>query len=76
MGCSVVVCGATQVPGRKAVQEAICAALKVTTRCGGPLPLCHPTQAVAYCSRECQAKNWKEGGHKAECGRLAAQRGG
>ena len=36
----------------------------------------HPMQAVAYCSRECQAKHWKEGRHKAECSRLAAQRGG
>ena len=32
-----------------------------------------PMQAVAYCSRECQAKHWKEGGHNAECGRLVGQ---
>lgn len=34
-----------------------------------------PMQAVAYCSRECQAKHWKEGGHKAGCSRLAGQGG-
>ena len=27
---------------------------------------------MSYCSRECQMKHWKEGGHRRECARLAA----
>lgn len=33
-------------------------------------------QAVSYCSRACQVEHWKQGGHKAECARLAAQQKG
>ena len=44
--------------------------------CGRPstqLRKCAACKAVAYCSLECQAKHWKAaGGHKQECGRLAA----
>ena len=35
---------------------------------------CSARQVAAYCSRECQAKHWKEGGHRRECAQLAAQR--
>lgn len=31
---------------------------------------------AAYCSRECQLRHWREGGHKAECRRLVAERQG
>lgn len=29
---------------------------------------------AAYCSRDCQARHWREGGHKDECRRLVAER--
>ncbi|PRW56533.1 Zinc finger MYND domain-containing 10 [Chlorella sorokiniana] len=38
------------------------------------LKKCSKCSAVAYCSRECQVRHWQEGGHKAECSRLAAER--
>ncbi|PRW33878.1 HIT MYND zinc finger isoform B [Chlorella sorokiniana] len=43
--------------------------------CGkGTLQLskCAARKQVAYCSRDCQVRHWKEGGHKAERRRLAA----
>ncbi|XP_048252831.1 poly [ADP-ribose] polymerase tankyrase-2-like isoform X2 [Haliotis rufescens] len=46
-----------------------------TTRCVecGDQPLtglktCGQCQGPLYCSKECQRKHWKEGGHKKECG--------
>ena len=30
-------------------------------------------KVVRYCSRECQLKHWKEGGHKKACPQLAAE---
>ena len=50
--------------------------LQVCACCGctvAELRKCSACRAVGYCSRECQAKHWKAaGGHKQECGRLAA----
>ena len=43
--------------------------------CGRPsvkLRTCSGCRCAAYCSRECQARHWKEGGHKRECAQLAA----
>jgi hypothetical protein len=43
--------------------------------CGQPawqLRKCSRCKAVSYCSRECQLKHWKEGGHKKACPQLAA----
>ena len=34
---------------------------------GGALKPCSRCKAVVYCGKECQAKHWKEGGHKAMC---------
>ena len=36
---------------------------------------CSGCQAVSYCSRECQVRHWKEGGHRRECAQLAAAAG-
>ena len=36
---------------------------------------CSECRAVSYCSRECQVRHWKEGGHKRECTQLAAAAG-
>ncbi|KAL4435207.1 hypothetical protein ABPG77_001889 [Micractinium sp. CCAP 211/92] len=39
------------------------------------LKKCTACKSVAYCSRECQVKHWRQpGGHKPECKALAAQR--
>ena len=41
--------------------------------CGAPAPpnkglkTCSSCRSVSYCSRECQVKDWKDGGHKKEC---------
>ncbi|PRW56651.1 expressed protein isoform A [Chlorella sorokiniana] len=43
-------------------------------RSASQLKKCSKCRAVAYCSRECQVRHWREGGHKAECSRLAAER--
>ncbi|KZV71168.1 hypothetical protein PENSPDRAFT_416280 [Peniophora sp. CONT] len=34
------------------------------------LPICKGCGEVRYCSRECQRRDWKEGGHRAKCRRL------
>jgi hypothetical protein len=36
---------------------------------------CTACRAVSYCSRECQVRHWKEGGHRRECAQLAAAAG-
>ena len=36
---------------------------------------CSGCRQAAYCSRECQARHWKEGGHMRECAQLAAAAG-
>ena len=46
--------------------------------CGQPslkLRKCSACKVTQYCSRECQAKHWKAGGHKRECAALAAAAG-
>ncbi|EQC36735.1 hypothetical protein SDRG_06171 [Saprolegnia diclina VS20] len=34
---------------------------------------CARCKCVAYCSKACQVRDWKEGGHKAACRQLSAQ---
>ena len=36
---------------------------------------CSGCRHAAYCSRECQVRHWKEGGHRRECAHLAAAAG-
>lgn len=42
--------------------------------CPRALPLLLPTPVRADCSKECQKKHWREGGHKEACAALAAKR--
>lgn len=35
---------------------------------------CSKCRVAQYCSRECQKKHWKEGGHKQQCKRLREER--
>ena len=39
------------------------------------LKKCSRCRAVAYCSRACHARHWKEGGHKQQCAQLVAGAG-
>ena len=55
------------------------AAPRTCSGCGKPalqLRKCSACKGAAYCSRACQAKHWKEGGHKAECAALAGDAAG
>jgi hypothetical protein len=36
---------------------------------------CSVCRQAAYCSRECQVRHWKEGGHRRECAQLAVAAG-
>lgn len=38
------------------------------------LMLCGRCQGVQYCSKDCQTKDWKEGGHKKVCKQMAKER--
>lgn len=38
------------------------------------LRLCSGCRSASYCSRECQRRHWREGGHKLRCAALAAER--
>ncbi|PRW56505.1 ubiquitin carboxyl-terminal hydrolase 15-like [Chlorella sorokiniana] len=40
------------------------------------LRLCARCRSCRYCSRQCQVKHWKEGGHKQQCAALAAKGAG
>ncbi len=40
------------------------------------LKKCSSWHVAAYCSRACQVRHWKEGGHKQECAQLAVGRSG
>ena len=42
---------------------------------GVQLRKCSACKAVAYCSRQCQVRHWKQGGHKQACAQLAAGAG-
>ena len=57
--CSALPCGCTGCRGRGAPPS-------------DQLATCPPPSP--QCSRACQVKDWKEGGHKAQCAALAAQR--
>lgn len=37
---------------------------------------CARCKVAAYCSKSCQQKHWKEGGHKQECPKLTAGQNG
>ncbi|CAJ1953013.1 unnamed protein product [Cylindrotheca closterium] len=37
---------------------------------------CSKCTITYYCGRDCQRKDWKEGGHKQECKKIAAQKFG
>ena len=40
---------------------------------GQPLDVCSGCERKLYCSVRCQTAAWKQGGHKAECKKLAAE---
>ena len=44
-----------------------CAVCGVRPSSSSKHKLCGGCKAVLYCSKECQTKHWKEGGHKSEC---------
>ena len=46
------------------------------SRLSAQLRKCSGCRQAAYCSRECQVRHWKEGGHRRECAQLAAAAGG
>ena len=47
-----------------------CAVCGVRPSPGSKHKLCGGCKAVLYCSKECQVKHWKEGGHKSECSKV------
>ena len=48
----------------------VCAGCGDTPSTGAKLQAHRPCMSVRYCSAECQAKHWREGGHKEACPRL------
>ena len=50
---------------------AVCAGLPPT---GAKLQACGRCRSVRYCTAECQAKHWGEGGHKEACPQLREAR--
>ena len=44
--------------------------VRVCAGCWAKLQACGRCMSVRYCSAECQAKHWREGGHKEACPRL------
>ena len=49
-----------------AFSEVVCAQCRKSPK-DGDLKRCSQCHVTLYCSRECQAKHWKMGGHKANC---------
>ena len=54
----------------RAGSEHVCAGCGGTPSAGAKLQACGRCMSVHYCSAECQAKHWREGGHKEACPRL------
>ena len=48
----------------------MCAGCEGAPSAGAKLKACGRCLSVRYCSAECQAKHWLEGGHKDACPRL------
>ena len=46
---------------------------KTEAQAASPLDRCAGCRAVVYCSRACQAHDWKHGGHKQACKKLGAR---
>ena len=73
---------AVRAPGRAVVAAgraaAVAAETKACSACGKPdaTQRCSGCRIVSYCARECQTAHWKEGGHRAVCKLLAAERQG